>query len=71
VCGLATEEQNVNVQVDDSEQPLVIKHYCTKLREKNKVTAVLAVCIYTANKKIKVFNRFIFVRRSEGFPRKP
>ena len=45
VCDSVTEEESNNVQVDDTKQPLVIKHYCTKLREKNKASILINISI--------------------------
>jgi len=39
MCDTASEEQNV-VAGDDSEQTLVIKPYCTRMREKNKASHI-------------------------------
>jgi len=35
-CDLVSEQQN-NAAETDTEPSLVIRHYCTKMREKNKV----------------------------------
>ena len=47
VCGSESEEP-ISVATDDTEQSLVIKRYCTKLREKNKVAILLNLCCMRA-----------------------
>ena len=57
MCDLVVDEQNINVQTDDSEQPLVIKHYCTKLREKNKVIAFMVHSCFSLTTRV-IFRNF-------------
>jgi len=42
ICDDWTGEQQANAADADTEPSLVIRHYCTKLRDKNKVTTLCA-----------------------------